>query len=73
MRPGGLAEDEIRERAYQSRMVGIERTRQLRDELTAQKYLTERALIAAAPEQKPALLRILIDITARQILLRGAP
>lgn len=67
-----LAEEEIREHAYQARMEAIGRHLSQLNELTAQKYLLESALIWAAPEQKPALLRCLIQVAAYLTYLKGA-
>lgn len=70
-----LAEETIAARAYEARMEAIGRHFSLRRELTGQKYLLESALITAAPEQRPALLRMLINVVARLIVLEasGAP
>lgn len=67
-----LAEEAIAARAYEARMEAIGRHFSLRRELTGQKYLLESALITAAPEQRPALLRMLINVVARLIVLEAA-
>lgn len=67
-----LAEEAIAARAYEARMEAIGRHFSLRRELTGQKYLLESALITAAPEQRPALLRCLIQVAAYLAYLKGA-
>lgn len=66
-----LAEEAIAARAHEARMQAIGRHFAQLSELTAQKYLVESALITAAPEQRPSLLRALVNVSAYLVVLRG--
>lgn len=66
-----LAAEAIADRAHAARREAIGRHFALIRELIAQKYLVESALIAAAPEQRPPLMRVCIQVAARLQLLQG--